>query len=204
MIIGRKVCLCPLMHGDAPAMFNWLNTVALAHWNGSYRPNDQMGFDLWYAAIAGDRSKVVFTIRGQGDLRLLGYVQVTNILPVCRSGEMGILIGDEADRGRGFGQEALQLALRHCWNDLNLHRVTLYVHGDNPRAIRSYAKAGFHDEGRMREAGYVNGRFVDIAVMGALRPTEEASAMRDGFSFSVESPARFDLKASGSSRFDPG
>ncbi len=170
MIIGPNVCLCPLMHGDAPAVFNWLNTVTLAHWNGSYRPTDQMGFDVWYASIGGDRTKVMVTIRRRDDLRLLGYVQVTNIHPVCRSGEMGILIGDETDRGKGFGQEALRLMLRHCWNDLNLHRVTLYVHGDNPRAVHTYGKAGFHEEGRMREAGYVDGRFVDIVVMGALRP----------------------------------
>jgi len=170
MIIGEKVCLGPLLHVDGPAMFNWLNTLSLAHLNGSYRPQDQAGFDGWLSSLSSDRSKVVFAIRNQGDLRLLGYVQIVNINPVCRTAEMGILIGEAGDRGKGLGQEALRLALGHCWNDLNLHRVTLHVHGENPVAIHAYAKVGFIEEGRMRQAGYVNGRFVDIVVMGTLRP----------------------------------
>ncbi len=171
MLIGQKICLGPFLSGDSTAMFNWLNTLTLAHLNGSYRPNDQMSFDRWFSSFGDDRSRVMFAIRNQGDLRLLGYVQIANIHPVCRTCEMGILIGDTTDHGQGFGTEALQLALCHCWNDLNLNRVTLYVHGDNPCAVHVYGKVGFAEEGRMRDAGYVDGRVVDVVVMGALRPT---------------------------------
>ena len=170
MIIGEKVCLCPFLREDAPAVFNWLNTVTLAHLNGPYRPTDQMSFDGWFQAIGKDPSKVMFAIRREGDLRLLGYVQITTINPVFRTGEMGIVVGDEAERGKGYGQEALQLVLRHCWDDLNLHRVNLFVVGDNPGAVHVYAKVGFVDEGRMRQAAYVDGRYVDVLVMGVLRP----------------------------------
>lgn len=170
MIIGEKVCLAPLLKEDAPFVFNWLNTPALAYLNGPYRPTDQMSFDAWFNGIGNDRTKVMFAIRKQGDLRLLGYVQITNIQPMFRTCEMGIVIGDPRDRGQGCGQEALALALHHCWNDLNLHRVTLWVVGDNPLAVHAYLKVGFAEEGRMREAAYVNGRHVDVLVMGILRP----------------------------------
>jgi len=169
MIIGHKVCLGPLLHADTPAVFNWLNTLALAYLNGPYRPTDQISFDGWLSSLGKDRSRVVFAIRSHGDLRLMGYVQVVNIHPVFRSGELGILIGDERDRGKGCGLEAVRLMLGHCWNDLNLNRVTLYVYGDNPRAVHVYRKAGFEDEGRLRQAAYVDGQFVDVAVMGILR-----------------------------------
>ena len=169
MIIGQKVCLGPLLHGDAPLMFNWLNTLTLAHQNGTYRPNDQMAFDRWFAALGDDRSKVMFGIRAREDLRLLGYIQITNIHAVCRTAELGILMGSPDDRNKGFGQEALRLALAFCWNDLNLNRLTLYVHGHNPAAIHAYEKVGFVTEGRMRQGGYVDGNFVDITVMGLLR-----------------------------------
>jgi RimJ/RimL family protein N-acetyltransferase len=169
MLIGQKVCLGPLLRDDAPLVFNWLNTVTLAHLNGPYRPTDQIGFDGWFANLGNDHSKVMFAIRKQGDLRLLGYIQVTSIHPIFRTAEMGIVIGDPRDRGHGYGQEAVAMALQHCWNDLNLHRVTLYVVGDNPRAVHTYAKAGFREEGRMRAAAYVDGRHVDVVVMGLLR-----------------------------------
>jgi RimJ/RimL family protein N-acetyltransferase len=174
MIIGEKICLGPLLSADAPAVFNWLNSRPLVTLNGPYRPTDQMKFEGWYASLGNDPGRVMFAIRKQGDLRLLGYVQVINIQPVFRTAEIGILIANEADRGQGYGTEAVGLALDHCWRDLNLHRATLFIFGDNPRALAAYAKVGFVEEGRMREAAYVDGRHVDITVMGALRPPEPA------------------------------
>ena len=176
MIIGDKVCLGPFLHGDAPLMFNWLNTLVLAHQNGVYRPNDQMAFDRWFAALGDDRSKVMFGIRAREDLRLMGYIQFTNIHAVCRTAELGILIGSPEDQNKRFGQEAIRLALAFGWNDLNLNRVTLYVHGHNPAAMRAYEKTGFLKEGRMRQGGYVDGSFVDITVMGILRCEHGRSA----------------------------
>lgn len=112
---------------------------------------------------------MVFAIRQKQDMRLTGYLQITNIQPVPRSAELGILIGAEADQGQGFGQEAVRLALDFCWRDLNLQRLTLFVVGDNPRAIRAYGKTGFVAEGTLRRAAYIDGAFCDITIMGALR-----------------------------------
>jgi RimJ/RimL family protein N-acetyltransferase len=52
--------------------------------------------------------------------------------------------------------------------ELNLHRVTLDVFEYNPRAIRSYEKAGFRHEGRQRQALVRNGKRWDLLEMGIL------------------------------------
>ena len=169
MLIGEKICLGPVLLTDAPFFFNWLNDVGLVHDNGAYRPTDQARFDQWFGGIANDNSRVVFTIRAKPDVRLMGYIQVINIQPIARTAEMGILIGDPKDRGHGFGQEAVRLALDFCWRDLNLQRVALFIIGENPAAQNAYAKAGFEVEGRLRRGAYVNGAFRDITVMGILR-----------------------------------
>jgi RimJ/RimL family protein N-acetyltransferase len=169
VLIGDKVCLGPLLQGDAPLLFDWLNSLEVAHANGLYRPVDQVKFDQWFMGVGADAARVVFAIRRYGDLRLLGYLQLINIQPVARLAEMGLLIGDPSDRGAGFGQEAIALALSFCWRDLNLQRVSMFVVGDNPAAIRAYGKAGFSVEGRMRRAAYADGGFHDMTVMGVLR-----------------------------------
>jgi len=169
MLIGETVCLGPILAGDAPKLFNWLNTLGLAHCNGAYRPMDEGRFNGWLAGFSDDPGRVIFAIRRQGDLRLMGYLQLTGIDPVARAAELGVLIGDAADRGHGFGQAALSLAIRFCWRDLNLRRLGLSVIGDNPRAIAAYARTGFEIEGVRRQAAYVDGRFVDVTVMGLLR-----------------------------------
>lgn len=172
MLIGDRICLGPVLQGDAPLLFNWLNDVQLSRSNGPYRPTDQTKFDAWIAGLGSDPSRVVFTIRQKQGLRLIGYIQLTNIQPVHRTAELGILIGGAADRSQGYGQEAVSLAMDFCWRDLNLQRLTLFVVGDNPRAIRTYLKTGFVIEGILRRGAYVDGRHCDISVMGALRDAD--------------------------------
>jgi RimJ/RimL family protein N-acetyltransferase len=57
---------------------------------------------------------------------------------------------------------------------LNLHRLFLRVYADNVRAVRSYEKAGFVLEGRLREAVYKFGRYDDVLIMSVLRSEWDA------------------------------
>jgi RimJ/RimL family protein N-acetyltransferase len=63
----------------------------------------------------------------------------------------------------------MRLALGFAFMELNLHRVSLNVFEYNPRAVRSYEKAGFHVEGRQRQALLRNGKRWDAIEMGILR-----------------------------------
>ena len=169
MLIGDSVCLGPVLAGDAPLLFNWCNTLALAHANGAYRPMDEARFSGWLTQFATDPARLLFALRDRADLRLMGYLQLTDIQAAARVAELGVLIGDPADQGRGFGQQAVALAAGFCWRELNLQRLTLRVIGDNPRAIAAYAKAGFAVEGVMRRAAYADGAHRDVTIMGLLR-----------------------------------
>ena len=173
MLIGDSICLGPILQGDAPLLFNWRNTAEIARRNGPYRPTDQFGFDGWLTGLANDPSRVVFAIRDKADMRLMGYVQITNIMPTPRSGELGILIGADGDRGKGVGRQAVELAIGFAWRDLNLQRLTLFVVGDNPRAVRAYERAGFEVEGVLRRGSYIDGEHRDVTIMGVLRPAAE-------------------------------
>jgi len=47
--------------------------------------------------------------------------------------------------------------LRHGFNELNLNRIYLRVYETNLRGIRSYEKAGFKLEGRLRQDRFKDG-----------------------------------------------
>ena len=174
MLIGEKVCLGPVLQPDGPMFFGWMNSLDLVHDNGPYRPTDQASFDRWFGGIGQDPTRVVFAIRHRRDLRLMGYVQLINIMPAPRTAELGILIGAPSDRGQGYGQEAVRMAVQFGWRDLNLQRISLLVIGENPGAVRVYLKTGFEVEGVLRRASYVNGAFRDITIMGLLRLEADA------------------------------
>ncbi|MGQ0603381.1 MAG: GNAT family N-acetyltransferase, partial [Anaerolineales bacterium] len=65
---------------------------------------------------------------------------------------VGIGVGERDYWGKGYGTDALRVALRYGFTELNLHRVSLGVFSYNGRAVRSYEKAGFRIEGRSRQA----------------------------------------------------
>jgi RimJ/RimL family protein N-acetyltransferase len=85
-----------------------------------------------------------------------------------------ITIGERDAWGLGYGTEATQLMLEHAFTRLALHRVALTVFEFNARAIRSYQKCGFVEEGRARQAIFRDGRFWDEIHMSVLLDEWEA------------------------------
>ena len=110
-----------------------------------------------------------FAIRALADDRLIGFVDIWVNSWSHGDGWVGIGIGEPEYWGNGYGTDAMQTFLRYAFLELNLHRVSLGVFSYNPRAIRSYEKAGFVLEGRERQAIHRDGNRQDALIMGILR-----------------------------------
>ena len=82
--------------------------------------------------------------------------------------ELGISLGRD-HWGKGFGQEAVQVLMHYAFAYLGMSRVGLKVLADDPRAVGAYRKAGFTEEGRLRNHDWVGGEFHDVLVMSTLR-----------------------------------
>jgi RimJ/RimL family protein N-acetyltransferase len=54
-----------------------------------------------------------------------------------------VLIGDKADRGRGYGLPLMKALIQYAFGQLNAGKVELNVYDWNTPAIRLYEKAGF-------------------------------------------------------------
>ena len=87
---------------------------------------------------------------------------------------MSIGLGDSANWGKGYGNEATRLALGFAFNELNLHRVQLTVFDYKPRAIYLYEKLGFQQEGIYREFLQRDERRFDMYLYGLRRHEWEA------------------------------
>jgi RimJ/RimL family protein N-acetyltransferase len=84
-----------------------------------------------------------------------------------RRAALAIGIEDPACLGKGYGTEAIRLALGYMFST-GLHRISARVMAGNHRAIACYRKCGFQVEGREREAARVDGRWQDDIIMGVL------------------------------------
>lgn len=110
-----------------------------------------------------------FMIYTLADDKPIGFVGLDGVDVFNGDTWVGIGIGEPDYRGKGYGTDAMQLALRFAFRELNLHRVSLGVFEYNPRAIRSYEKAGFRHEGALRQNLNRDGRRWDVLHMGILR-----------------------------------
>lgn len=125
------------------------------------------------AAIAGTtqehRLYRIIATNPAGEEQTVGVVELARIDPANRSARVShFLLGEPSVRGRGIGTEALRLLLAVCFDELDLHRVSLSVFDFNEGAIRCYEKAGFRKEGLLRDARRVGARYWSLYEMSIL------------------------------------
>lgn len=118
---------------------------------------------------------IMFAIHTLEDDRLIGEIGFEDDNLPYGEAFVAIGIGERGDWGKGYGTDAMSLILRYAFTELNLQRVSLTVSGYNSRAVQSYLKAGFLEEGRLRSCENRAGRRNDLIYMGILREEWEKS-----------------------------
>lgn len=129
-------------------------------------PQSLSGIREWVERTRRADDQVVFVIETLENQKAIGICGLEHIHARARSAEFGIWIG-RPHWNRGYGTDASRVACRFGFKHMNLHRIELHTYPEtNPRAVRAYEKAGFKSEGTLREAWFLDGRHIDVAVMG--------------------------------------
>jgi RimJ/RimL family protein N-acetyltransferase len=171
---GDAVVLAPVRDGDSARLLAWINERDDVLYSAAYHPVHQRSHEEWFDSIRQRPDVAIFGIRRRDDDELVGTCQLRGIDPVHRSAELLIRIGERGQRNRGYGEQAVRLLLAFGFRDLNLHRIQLQVFASNEAALRLYEKTGFVQEGRLRQAVHIDGRYVDVIAMGILREEFDA------------------------------
>jgi RimJ/RimL family protein N-acetyltransferase len=170
-VVGERVALGPLSRAHLARFQVWMNDVATQGWAGypaRPEPLTDERMAQWYDQAATDQERMFFTIYETGAWRAIGFCVLRDIDPRHRTAEFGLTIGDRADRGKGYGTEAVKLLLDLAFTALGLNNVQLQVYEFNRAGLRSYQKAGFKEIGRRRRAHFMGGRFWDVIYMDCL------------------------------------
>ncbi|MFB3737928.1 MAG: GNAT family N-acetyltransferase, partial [Candidatus Velamenicoccus archaeovorus] len=96
------------------------------------------------------RHELFLAIEAEG--RLVGEVQARRSAEVMPQGvfELGIEIYEEADRGRGFGSDAVSAITSHLFEREGAHRVQASTDVENAPMRRVLERLGFGFEGILR------------------------------------------------------
>lgn len=170
MLSGDRVVLRPIQRADLPRLWELVSDLEVAVLGnpGPVVPRSlaqfEAGFDQDLAQDHKDRA--YFGIEMDGEL--IGEAGLHRVDHFNRTCELGIGIGREY-WGKGFGQDAVRTLVDYAFEHLNMNRIGLYVLAEDPRAVGAYRKAGFIEEGRIRQHAWVRGRYEDELVMSVLR-----------------------------------
>lgn len=172
---GNKVYLRAIERNDVELAYKYMNNEDTFYGLSVGIPYP-MNFDNemdWYESQRKRSDLYNFAICNVEDDLYIGGCGINSIDWNNRSCTVGIFIGDDQFKGKGFGTEAMALLLSFIFKQISVERVELKVFGFNERAIKSYIKNGFIEEGRLRNAIYRNGRFHDEVIMSILRAEYE-------------------------------
>ena len=167
-ILGSRLYLSPISINDEDAkkFLKWMNEDVAKNFDQYNRIVSSKDDLIWLYEPPNDMHRYAIVLHEQDVL--IGSVSIHNINHLNRNAFIGIFIGEEECRGKGYGTEAVRLILNYGFMTLNLHNIMLTVHADNSAAIACYKKVGFREEGRLREWVYKDGIYVDKIYMGIL------------------------------------
>ena len=125
----------------------------------------------WYekrAEKGPEPERYPFSVRTLAEDKLIGFFGLFVDL-IHSEAWVGIGIGERDFWSKGYGTDMMNVCLRYAFLELGVQRVSLGLHEYNPRALRSYEKAGFQLEGRTRKDVLREGKRTDTLWMGILR-----------------------------------
>ena len=172
---GQRVSLRPVNEGDLDFCHTFANDPDLRALLRFEQPITWEEERAWLMSIDPDEGGPVWLMETRDDARAVGLFSLTDWAHVARQAELGLGILAPEDRGRGFGHDAIRVALAWAFapEGMNLQRVHLTVYDHNP-ARRLYERVGFRHEGTRRRHAYKAGAYRDLHMYGLLR--EEWSA----------------------------
>ena len=135
---------------------------------GTFRYVSMDAEKAWLLGKAAYSTKEVnLMICLQDNSEPIGMISVRDIDWVAKKGHLaGIMIGENRYQGQGYGTQALNLLLKHCFEDLGINKIWTHILADNEPSQIIFKKCGFRVEGRLRQHAFKNGQYTDVVHVG--------------------------------------
>ncbi|WP_297075489.1 GNAT family N-acetyltransferase [uncultured Enterococcus sp.] len=174
---GKLVTVRPLKHSDYN---NWLDSFLQRR--PSQHQYDEGAIDMnectpeWFDALvlrqqslAAQDDTYVFGIFRQSDGKHLGAIDFTTLLrEEFQWARVGYTIHNQYWQ-KGYGKEAMQLALTIGQKELGYHRIEAHINLDNLASQKLAESIGMEYEGVRKGFIFENGEWVDHVIYAAVK-----------------------------------
>ena len=169
---GDKLYLRRLCSTDLDRTWEWLHRPDVYSKIGVQVPFTKEQQQQWFAALQKDESKIVFAVCRNEDDAHIGNVSIDMIDRRHWNARFSIFIADKEVRGKGFGSEALALLEQAAFKQFGLHKVWCKTDAGDSGVLQFYEKAGYIQEGLLKEHEMKDGRFVDKVIFAKIQQSK--------------------------------
>lgn len=150
--------------------YHWLNDPEVyMYLETRFVPWSRAKLREYIESLDGNKNEIMFAICLLEDDRHIGNIKLGPINQTHKFGEIGLLIGEKSEWGKGYAAEAIGLICKFAFEILNLNKLQAGCYEDNIGSAKAFLKNGFLEEGRYRKQWFLNNRYQDSIRMGLLR-----------------------------------
>ena len=139
--------LRPYKACDAETIVTWVgDEVAFRKWCADrydHYPISAADMNAHYDNVAQDDNFYQFT--AFDETGIVGHLIMRFTDQEKKVLRFGFVIVDPDKRGKGYGKEMLELAIKYAFEILKTEKITLAAFDNNPEAIRCYKSVGFKE-----------------------------------------------------------
>lgn len=169
MIKGNNIYLEPITDQYTDRIIKWRNSENVKKYFLDRETLTIEKHRSWLKNVVETGKAVQFVIFESSGWPI-GSVYLRDVDRKNRNAEFGIYIGEETERGKGYGSEALELICKYGFSELGLHKITLRVLQSNAKAINVYKKMGFVHEGCFKDQVFADGKYESVCFMALFEP----------------------------------
>jgi len=149
IIRGEKVVLRPMTVDEIPVFYKWATqSEATPFWYGelygdhvpTYEEFIRDWKEYYFDGSAPEKGRSYAILVGD---RAIGQINYNEVNRENNSVELDIIIAEDANKGKGYGTDALKTLVKYLFQNMNIQLCEIEAITKNPRAIRAYEKAGF-------------------------------------------------------------
>jgi RimJ/RimL family protein N-acetyltransferase len=181
-IRGKIVTLRAIEESDLETIHRWGNDPELWSLLGGWHfPTSMAQTRTWFAGVAGDPLNQRFAVEAPG-AGLVGTANLVDIDWKNNHAFHGMMLGDNAQRGRGLGVDVIMAVMRYAFDELHLQRLDGSMIAYNEASLAVYCgKCGWKEEGRQRDWYWRSGHYWDRIMVGVTRDDYKTLADTKGY-----------------------
>ena len=169
VMAGERVRLEPPRGEYAPAYLRWFADREVTRYLMVRYPTSPKKQDEWLEQMAASSDDVLWAMVRASDGGLIGNLGLHQIVWRHQRAELGYVIGERDQWGKGFATEAVALATSYAFLELALQKVWASVIAPNEASRRALERNGYRQCAVFRRDRYVEGRWHDLWVGEILR-----------------------------------